>query len=112
MSDINPELIDTYRTVRDQPDDVMKLLDTYLREKSFYRTIAKQVPSSLTKLERAAQLIYLNKTSFGDLLRKTPQGYYDPKNYASPKPLWRYYDPDNIWTVAQALREADILCAS
>lgn len=112
LSDTDHELIDAYLAVRDHADDVMRLLDTYPHNKSFYRLIARQPPSSLSIVERAAQFIYLNKTSFAGLMQKTQRGYRAPRHYATTTSSRCYYVRDNIIAVAQALREADILCTS
>ncbi|GIV85650.1 MAG: hypothetical protein KatS3mg052_2657 [Candidatus Roseilinea sp.] len=59
--------------------------------------------------ERAARMIYLNKTGYNGLYRVNRQGKFNVPfgRYKAPK----YLDEDNLLAVSRALRNVEILCA-
>lgn len=69
ISDLNEELIVTYKQVKENVFEVISVLDSYINTKEFYYKIRSVSPSSLSDSERAARLIYLNKTCFNRLFR-------------------------------------------
>jgi DNA adenine methylase len=109
LSDINPELIDTYLAIRDQPEAVIKLLGEFPYEEAFYYQLRDRDPWALSQAERAARMIYLNKTGYNGLYRVNRQGRFNVPfgRYKSP----RYVDPENLLAVSRALQEAEIYCA-
>ncbi|MBD2463912.1 Dam family site-specific DNA-(adenine-N6)-methyltransferase [Oscillatoria sp. FACHB-1407] len=62
LTDINPELVNVYRCVRDQVEEVIALLREH--ERSHSQEYYYQIRSMLycNPIERAARLIYLNRT--------------------------------------------------
>lgn len=69
LSDLNADLINTYQAVRDDPAGVERLLQEHDKNHDkvyYYQTRAKKPKSSL---ERAAWLIYLNRTCWNGLYR-------------------------------------------
>ena len=93
ISDLNEELIDTYIAVRDYVTDVAHLLETYLHDKDFFYDLRAKDPWQMDLPERAARMIYLNKTCFNGLYRVNSKGKFNVPfgRYKSPK----YYDPEN-----------------
>jgi DNA adenine methylase len=79
INDINKELIITYQVIKNQPQELLKLLKEYERNhsKDFYETLKKQEPSNLTELGTAARFIYLNKTGYNGLYRVNSQGIFN-----------------------------------
>lgn len=75
LSDMNEALIECYRVVRDCPKDLIGLLSTFPNEKEFYYKIRKERFHS--PIEKAAQFIYLNKTSFNGIYRENLNGEYN-----------------------------------
>jgi len=59
--------------------------------------------------ERAARMIYLNKTGYNGLYRVNRQGEFNVPfgRYKSPK----YCDVDNLYAVSKALQDVNITCA-
>lgn len=110
LSDINAELIDTYIAIRDHVFDVIAVLENYPYDKEFYYEIRGKDPWTLDLPERAARMIYLNKTGYNGLYRVNRQGKFNVPfgRYKSPK----YLDRDNLLAVSQALRNVEILCVS
>lgn len=87
ITDINAELITTYRCVRDRVEDLISLLKEHkLRHNRDYYYNVRANPGS-TDLEKAARLIYLNKTCFNGLYRVNSKGQFNV-------PIGRYENPN------------------
>jgi len=72
LSDINKDLIKTFRAVRDNPKELIKFLRYYKRKnsKKFYYKVRERFNKDRIKgLNRCAAFIYLNKTCFNGLYR-------------------------------------------
>lgn len=110
LSDINAELIDTYKAIRDCVDEVIEYLSGFPHEKSFYYELRAKDPWSLTLAERAARMIYLNKTGYNGLYRVNRQGKFNVPfgKYKSPN----YLDKENLKAVSYALQMVELVCAS
>jgi DNA adenine methylase len=67
LSDTNEELINTYKQIRVNVDEIINFLNTYLLDKDFYYLMREKIPD--TNVERAARFLYLNKTCFNGLYR-------------------------------------------
>lgn len=69
LSDINRELMITYRIVRDKLDELIPLLEKHqeLNNKEYYTDMKKIFPpgDGMTDVEKAAAFIYLSKSTFG-----------------------------------------------
>ncbi|BAY22077.1 DNA adenine methylase [Calothrix sp. NIES-2100] len=102
ITDINAELITTYRCVRDQVEDLICLLKEhkFRHNREYYYTVRAN-PGN-TALEKAARLIYLNKTCFNGLYRVNSKGQFNV-------PIGRYKNP-NICDEA-LLRAASVVLA-
>ncbi len=92
VNDLNSELINVYEVVRDEPDGLIELLTEHERlhcEEYFYRVRALDRAenfSELSNVERAARMIYLNRTCFNGLYRVNSAGYFNV-------PFGRYKNP-------------------
>lgn len=106
LSDLNDELIATYRAVRDDVSGVMRALDRHVAtEEHFYRVRALPAPSH-DGVARAARTIYLNRTCFNGLYRVNRRGEFNV-------PFGRYENPticneDGLMRASQALASAEI----
>lgn len=104
LADKNRDLIDVYKGVKADVDGVILLLRGYARqhsEKLYYRTRDLD-PKSLDLAERAARLIYLNKTGYNGLYRVNRAGQFNV-------PFGRYTNPQicnepRLRAAAEALR--------
>lgn len=77
IADLNEDLVITYKCVRDQVDEVIELLKTYQNEEIFYYALRALDSNKLSNIEKAARLIYLNKTCFNGLYRVNKKGHYN-----------------------------------
>ena len=86
LTDINADLILTYRCVRDNLRELITLLQYHqIRHNSDYYYDARNHQSG-TDLEKAARFIYLNKTCFNGLYRVNSQGKFNV-------PVGKYKNP-------------------
>jgi DNA adenine methylase len=108
LSDLNAELIDTYRAVRDCAPEVIQILSEYPHNPDFFYSMRSKDPWKLGLPERAARMIYLNKTGYNGLYRVNRQGKFNVPfgRYKLP----RYLDRKNLLAVSQALQNIEILC--
>ena len=86
LSDINPELINAYQVVRDRVETLIVVLEAFRNEEEFFYQVRGQSPDTLDPIERAARLIYLNKTCFNGLFRENRRGHFNVPfgHYPSP----------------------------
>lgn len=81
INDINFELINTYRMIQNDVEKLIAELEKYKNEKEFYYKIRNldrtQEFEKLSNVERAARLIYLNKTCFNGLFRVNRRGQFN-----------------------------------
>ena len=106
LSDNNTNLMDTYRAVKDNVEEVIDLLIAHKARHSeeYYYLVRSTVPESLP--ERAARIIYLNKTCFNGLFRENSKGGFNV-------PFGRYKNPmicdaENLRACAETLKKATI----
>lgn len=108
LTDINPHLVDAYLAVRDHVEDIIPLLAEHKAQHSepyFYQVRAQQ-PDTLPLSERAARLLYLNKTCYNGLYRENRSGQFNVPfgRYKNPS----IYDEDNLRAASRALQTATI----
>ena len=105
VGDRNDWLLDTYSAIRDDHLRVARLLDGMMNTKEDFDRIRSVAPETLDLPDRAAQLIYLNKTCFRGLFRVNRRGRFNVPYGAYDR---RYYDPENLEAVASGLRSVEI----
>ena len=106
LSDINWELIDTYTAVRDNTDAVLARLSTFRHTKNFFYNLRARDPRRMKLVNRAARMIYLNKTCYNGLYRVNSKGLFNTPFGRYKNPTYR--DPDNLHAVAQALSKVSL----
>lgn len=107
LGDINPELVNVYRCVRDQVEPLIRhLWDHQRRHNSDYYYEVRQRQALRSPVERAARLIYLNKTCFNGLYRENSQGHFNVPVGKYKNPV--ICDPSLLRAASAALQIADI----
>jgi len=112
LSDINEELINSYKVIRDYPTKLIEQLKEFKAKhsKEFYYQIREldrnENYQNLDKITKAARFIYLNRTCFNGLYRVNKKGEFNV-------PMGRYKNPQivdekNIFAVSQALQNVTI----
>lgn len=105
VGDLNDWLLDTYEAVRQDWRPVAAALDRMKNSKSEFMRVRKIRPQDLAPPERAAHLIYLNKTCFRGLFRVNRRGEFNVPYGAYNR---RYYSTDNLQAVSELLRGIEI----
>lgn len=104
LSDANPQLINTYLQVRDNPEDVIHFLENMPNTESDYYQIRDEFTLDNTPIN-AARFIYLNQTSFNGLYRVNRNGRYNvPYGFRN---TWVYH-MDRVRSASCKLQNARI----
>jgi len=108
LIDSNEELINCFRIVQTDVNNLITLLQTFLNSEQFYYEVREQDPTNLSKVERAARFIYLNRTCYNGLYRVNKQGKFNV-------PFGRYKNPTicdepRLINANKALKNAVIEC--
>ena len=107
LRDNNDELINTYKAVRDFPRDLIRRLDRHLAafnadRKNYYYRVRRQHDLPADEIvERAARMIFLNKTCFNGLWRVNSRGEFNVPIGSHKNPA--LYDEENIYAASRAL---------
>jgi DNA adenine methylase len=109
LADNNPRLIEVYLGVREEVEAVIQRLVEHSEKhgKDYYYAVRAEVPDTLP--ERAARIIYLNRTCFNGLYRENSRGEFNVPfgDYKNP----RICDAENLRAAAKALKKARIAAA-
>lgn len=123
ISDINAELVNAYRIVRDDIDALIGMLTVMQSEfvpmntenrKAYY--MAKRERFNDLKvngneginIEKAALMIFLNKTCFNGLFRVNKKGLFNVPMGSYKNPM--ICDEENLRAVSEKLRNVTIVC--
>lgn len=123
ISDINTELINTYCIIRDAIDALIEMLlylqndfislDAYER-KAYYMKKRERFNDlkvngdETINIEKAALMIFLNKTCFNGLFRVNKKGLFNVPMGAYKNPL--ICDENNLRAVSEKLQRVTIVC--
>jgi len=110
INDLNSELINCYKVIRNYPEELLEVANAYPNTSERYYQVREMDRSPnfglLPPLERAARLLYLNKTCYNGLFRVNSQGQFNVPFGAYKNPV--IADPAVIRAVSRYLNKADI----
>lgn len=123
ISDVNFELINCYKTIKDDCANLIELLGVMkteymsnLDQKDYYYqkrerfNLLKLEQNVEDELEKAALFIFLNKTCFNGLYRVNKKGGFNVPMGAYKNP--NICDKENLTNISKALKNVTIHCAS
>lgn len=91
VGDINQELINLYRVIRDSVDELIEDLKKHQNQADYFYQLREldRDPGAfgaLTPIQRASRTLYLNKTCYNGLYRVNSKGYFNTPfgNYKNP----------------------------
>ncbi len=104
LSDLNAELVNAYKVVKNDPDELIDWLARYETayaqdRRTFYYSLRNKAPNGV--VQRAARLIALNKTCYNGLYRVNSAGAFNV-------PIGRYKNP-SICNAVQLLNASTAL---
>ena len=92
LSDANGQLINTYVQIRDNPEKMISIFQSFSNTETDYYQIRSELTQENTP-ENAARFLFLNQTSYNGLYRVSRTGQYNvPYGFRTK---WTY-DPDRI----------------
>lgn len=106
LSDLNKELIDVYKAIKDDWREIVALLQDYQKSHNsefYYNTRNNEVTSSS---EKAARFIYLNRTCWNGLYRVNLNGKFNVPIGTKTKVI---LDNDNFAAIAAALENIELV---
>lgn len=110
INDANEELINCYRIIKDHPDELIEHARSHELTKQYYYRLRSRDRDpdfqTLSAVERASRVIFLNKTCYNGLFRVNSRGQFNV-------PFGRYSDPtilheDVIKAISRYFNQADI----
>ena len=123
ISDINAELINTYRIIRDDIDALIKMLygmknefisldadarkEYYMKQRERFNDLKVNANESIN-IEKAALMIFLNKTCFNGLFRVNKKGLFNVPMGSYKNPM--ICDEANLRAVSEKLQNVTIVC--
>ncbi len=123
ISDINAELINTYRIIRDDIDDLIKMLygmknefipldidarkEYYTKKRERFNDLKVNGNENINT-EKAALMIFLNKTCFNGLFRVNKKGLFNVPMGSYKNPM--ICDEVNLRAVSEKLQKVTIVC--
>lgn len=102
LSDRNTDLINAYNVIKSNSTELIRILKDYKNEKEFYYFLRDQKFSN--NIQKAAQFIFLNRTSFNGIYRVNLKGEYNvPYGFKRYKIL---FDFDNLLKLTDTFKDA------
>jgi DNA adenine methylase len=103
LADVNENLVEIYEVVQRNVEELIQVLGIYQNNEMEYYRVRSQNRDELNKVERAARLIYLNRTCYNGLYRENKKGEFNV-------PFGRYKNPKicnttRLRKASQALQE-------
>lgn len=114
INDSNQDLMICYEVIKNNPDELISKLneykishskDIYYRIRSLDRN--EEVFNCMTPVEKAARVIYLNKTCFNGLYRVNKKGQFNTPIGSHKNPS--IFDADNIKSISRYLNDSNII---
>lgn len=106
LADNNRRLVQTYCAIRNQVEDVIRLLSGYPNEKSFFLRLRAMRVDLRSDAEVAAWFIYLNRTCFNGLYRVNRSNGFNVPFGSYPNPM--ICDSDNLKACSRALQDVAV----
>ena len=107
LSDRNPALIHAWRMVQAEVEAVIESIGQWEPVEEVFYEVRALDPSELSAVDRAARLLWLNRTCFNGLYRINRKGQFNVPfgRYAKP----RLVDRDNLRRCSEALQSTELI---
>lgn len=108
LCDVNSDLMNAYRVVRDDPEGLIAALREYADTKEQFLAARAAHPAFLSRVDAAARFIFLNKTCFNGLHRVNKRGQFNVP-YDGSGTARTICDEPTIMAASKALQNTDLL---
>ena len=108
LSDLNADLVNTYKQIKEHPGEIVKRLKehhNHHNRKYYYKIRSQHFDNAL---DRAAQFIYLNRTCWNGLYRVNKNGAFNVPIGTKQNVILA---TDNFFNISECLHGADIICS-
>lgn len=112
LNDINPELVNFYRVLTEQCEELIERMRSHRKRhgQEYYYKVRSKDHRRMKPVNRAARLLYLNRTCFNGLYRVNSKGQFNV-------PMGRYKNPmicdeDGLRAASAALGQGDLSLGS
>jgi DNA adenine methylase len=106
LSDLNSELVTTYKVIKKDVESLIKSLKKHKHTKEYFLKIRTKDVSKLSDIEIASRFIYLNRTAFNGMYRVNKKGIYNVPFGKYKNPL--ICDEANLRQVSKVLKKVSI----
>lgn len=113
IGDVNEELIEFYRNVRDKRAELevalLQFEEAYQNNpEEFYYELRGADPTTLSRIDRSARFLFLNKSCFNGIYRVNKAGKFNVP--WGKKATVKSFDPQNLIDCSGVLDDVTILC--
>lgn len=109
IADSNSELINLYKIVTTNVEQLIELLSTYQNTEEQFYEVRSLDWKTLKPIEAAARTVYLNKTCFNGLYRVNKKGQFNTPYGKNKRTV--FCDEVEIRKAASILKNATVLCS-
>lgn len=109
LSDINVDLIDLYKGIRKNPEEVWEIFQSFPRTKKGYYLTRDQTINNKNIIYRSARILYLNRTCFKGMWRHNSNGHFNV-GYGGEDRRW-VINKNDLIEVSKRLKSASLKCA-
>lgn len=107
LSDVNPELVATYRGIRDDPEEIRHRLRPLPVDRATYERMKSSAPRS--DVNRAVRMLYLNRCGYGGIYRTDRHGTFNVP-FSGDRPTTSLWANGRLTRLSGALRGVEISC--
>jgi len=115
LIDTNEDLINTYKVVKNNVEDLIDDLKIHVNDKDYYYSVREkdrnqEIYNKMTFIEKASRIIYMNKCCYNGLYRVNSKGQFNVPfgKYKNPK----FCDGENLRSVSLALKNVELVHGS
>jgi DNA adenine methylase len=109
LADRNETLMEVYQAVQQDVEAIIKALRVHYNDSDYFYEVRAQDVTQLTVAQRAARIIFLNKTCYNGLFRENSKGKFNVPfgRYKSPK----ICNEKRLRRASQALQNVTLMAA-